>query len=779
MKNTLNNKIFKMLAALVLVTTIILLAVVWNSTSKSITESLTDRLRLAESVVVREINSRQQMLIKNSQLLVDDYMLKRVIESGNKNQIKQALESYRSKLNATFVSIRGTDGRNIESSGRMYDKLDQGKMLDLMRFAETNGDSSDTIAIDETLIWLLYLPIDNTRGVATSFAVLGFAIGEDFLQSLKDIVALDISMLVQTEKTFIVSSLPLKKQRIYDIENSVMNQNKSSWLYLSPVFSDYTLFSRKFNLSNPYNFNSEIYVSADASKLKSSFLQLQLTIAAIAVVALIFAIIVGRIISNQITRPLEYIANYASNISKGNYNESIDLKACSLELDQLLNAFKSMEFGVKQRESEIQYQAQHDMLTKLYNRNYFTEFLQASFASNNCFQVIGINISGFRTINDVFGYEYGDACVRELANRVKQHGGTSARTSGGEILWSPKEPLRFEEIEKFKAKLDQSIHIEKIHLPIITSIGILNCPTDTNSAEDLYRRMNIVIDEAQLTNSLVAEFSHDFEDCYLRRLAIIDNLKTALSTNSRDLSLSYQPKIDLETLCVADAEALIRWNDKELGFVPPDEFILIAEQAGLINQVTTWVLEQVACDIVNFKKQGVDICIAVNISAQDLLDEEFTNRTRSLLAKHSLSNADISFELTESVIVQEPEKSILQMQVLRDEGFSLAIDDFGTGYSSLSYITRLPVDTIKIDKCFVMPLATNEGEQSICKAVLKLASNFNMRVVAEGVEDGVAMNMLKAWGCKYAQGYHISRPLPAQELVAWVKNRHQTTPAIA
>jgi EAL domain-containing protein (putative c-di-GMP-specific phosphodiesterase class I) len=288
--------------------------------------------------------------------------------------------------------------------------------------------------------------------------------------------------------------------------------------------------------------------------------------------------------------------------------------------------------------------------------------------------------------------------------------------------------------------------------------------------------MNIVIDEAKLSASLIANFSHDFEDRYLRRLAIVENLRNALASTSRDLSIAYQPKLNLIDASVKHAEALIRWNDETLGFVPPDEFIAIAEQAGLIHQVTLWVLEQVACDIQSFKKQGLDICVAVNISAHDLLDETFVHHTKALLSKYELSNSDISFELTESAIVQNPDKAISQMQALRDEGFSLAIDDFGTGYSSLSYITMLPVDTIKIDKCFVMPLASSKAEQSICKAVLQLAKNFNMQVVAEGVEDMQAMKMLKYWGCEYAQGYHISRPVSATDLVEWVKQKNIDLP---
>lgn len=775
MKDTLNNKIFKMLAALILGITLVLLGVVWNSTSKSITDNLTNRLGLAESVVSRDLINRQQTFIQNAQAMVDDIVFQRALIAGNQQTIQQALESYRVSIDASFVSIKEADGQEIESAGELYKNLNSKQSRAAIKVSQERGDALDLLVLNERLVWVLYLPIISSDRTNTSYAVIGMVISEKYLQSLKAMVSHDISVLTQENKSFVVSSLPYAKKRLSYLEESLLENNKNNWLYLNSLFNSNTLFSRKFTHASASSVNQVIYISADGSELKSQFLQLQITIGAIALIALMIAIIIGRLLSQQITRPLEYIAQYAANISRGDYSKSFELDASSTEIDQLLKAFKSMEFGVKQRESEIQFQAQHDMLTKLHNRNYFTQYLNQLFSSNTRFQAIGINISGFRTVNDVFGYQYGDGCVRELAKRVKDQGGASARITGGEILWIPTSPMHIEDIAKLKVALDKSIQIEEISLPITTSIGILDCPKDTHSAEDLFRRMNIVIDEAQLAPGLIAQFSSHFEEKYLRRLAIIHNLRLALSSNSPDLSLAYQPKINLATLSVKHAEALIRWNDKELGFVPPDEFILIAEQAGLIHHVTTWVLQQVTSDISYFKKQGIELCIAVNISAQDLLDEEFTNRTRALLKVHELSNTDISFELTESVIVQDPEKSIQQMQALRDEGFSLAIDDFGTGYSSLSYITRLPVDTIKIDKCFVIPLATSEGEQSICKAVLNLASNFNMQVVAEGVEDMKSMAMLKKWGCKYAQGYHISRPIPASELVKWLKLRVSTS----
>ena len=758
-----------MFASLVLLTTLVLLVVVWSSTSNTITENLTSKLDLAEAVVRKELMNRQQISLKNSHILIDGLTFKRTLDDGNKDTIQKAITSYRDMMNAEFISIKTRNGEELGVSGRRYEILDSKKELALMDIAQEDGEASNLMVIDNRLVWMLWLPIITTENSTELFALIGFEVDQTYLETVKPLVLLDISILVQNETSLIISSLPTEKRSAAYLEQSLINSSDNSLIYLNPALNTNSLFSRKFSLHNMGDATPVIYVSADGVNVKSHFMQLQLTIGAIALFALVIAIFAGRLLSKQITKPLEYIAEYAMNMSKGDYSGSFQLQACSVELNQLLSAFRSMEQGVKQRESEIVFQAQHDVLTGLYNRNYLSKHLDALFEGKQCFQAIGIKVKGFRTINDVFGYQYGDACVQELAKRINACSGTSARMSGGEILWLPSSILSKHEIDKFKASLDQNVHVNNVSVPIQTSIGILNCPSDTSSSEELYRRMNIVIDKAQLSSNLIIEFSNEFEERYLRRLAIIKNLRLALASDSSDLSLHYQPKIDLETLQVNHAEALIRWSDRELGFVPPDEFILIAEQAGLIHQVTSWVLNQVINDLQTLKEQHINICIAINISAQDLLNEDFAEYTRGLLSKHNLCNGDISFELTESVIVQEPERSIEQMQSLRDAGFSLAIDDFGTGYSSLSYVTQLPVDTIKIDKCFVLSLATNLGEQAICKAVLALAKSFNMKVVAEGVEDAESMALLRTWGCAFAQGYHIARPMPVLDLVNYMQ----------
>ena len=305
-------------------------------------------------------------------------------------------------------------------------------------------------------------------------------------------------------------------------------------------------------------------------------------------------------------------------------------------------------------------------------------------------------------------------------------------------------------------------------MPIKLVFTVVNCPADADNAQDLFRRMNILLDEAEMGANWLLQFSSEIEQRYLRRLSIITELKEVLQSEQDELSMVYQPKISLKTRQVNGLEALIRWNSQRLGFIPPDEFIEIAEQAGFIEQVTDWVLNRVVVDILSLREQQIFIKPAVNLSTQDIQNRPLLDRLISLLDDNGLTASDITLEITESDLVADAKIAIANLQFLQDKGFSIAIDDFGTGYSSLAYLKNLPVSAIKIDKAFVLNLSTDTEDQQIVHTVLSLSNIFDLEVVAEGVEDANAMEILADWGCDTAQGYYISRPLPLGGLIDWL-----------
>ena len=429
-----------------------------------------------------------------------------------------------------------------------------------------------------------------------------------------------------------------------------------------------------------------------------------------------------------------------------------------------------MQASIKSREKHIRYQAEHDVLTGLFNRNYVEGYFESELGSGHSVQVVAITVIGFRTINDLYGYSNGDNTLKALAERLQRWPGTSARLAGGEILYITHDALNDDQLETLKHILEQPVESNLIAIPVKVAMAVIDCPKDASSSEELFRKMNIVTDEAIHSDSWCVRYKADLEDKYTIRQSITTELKRALISQQNELSMVYQPKIDLQTMKVCSMEALIRWNNSVLGFVPPDEFITIAEQAGLIEQVTSWVMKQTISDLAYFREKGYGFTVAMNLSTQDIQNKVLLTKLVSLLTEEGLSPEALELEITESDLVADASLAIENLNELTARGFHFAIDDFGTGYSSLAYLKNLPVKTIKIDKSFILSLASDENDQQIVRTVLSLANVFNLKVVAEGVEDTASLDILKEWGCDIVQGYYISRPLNCADLENWLQN---------
>ena len=485
---------------------------------------------------------------------------------------------------------------------------------------------------------------------------------------------------------------------------------------------------------------------------------------------MIIALAFSLVLAKNVTKPVSNLVKAVNRVASGSYGSTLDEPSKLREITELANAVDSMQANIKSRELDIRYQAEHDVLTGLFNRNYVENYFESEINKERALQVVAITVIGFRTINDLYGYSNGDNTLKALAQRLQRWPGISARLAGGEVLYISHESLNDEQLETLKHILEQPVESNLIAIPLKVAMAVLECPQDAFTSEELFRKMNIVTDEAIHSDKWCVRYRAELEDKYNRRLSITTELKRALASQQNELSMVYQPKIDLVTMKVCSMEALIRWNSSVLGFVPPDEFITIAEQAGLIEQVTSWVMKQTISDLAYFRERGYDFTVAMNLSTQDIQNKVLLSNLVSLLNEKGLSPDALELEITESDLVADASLAIENLNELTARGFHFAIDDFGTGYSSLAYLKNLPVKTIKIDKSFILSLASDENDQQIVHTVLSLAAVFNLKVVAEGVEDLASLNILKDWGCDVAQGYYISRPLKLADLEEWLQN---------
>ena len=765
----LNQSIFRLVVGLVMLTALMILINVWTSTSKHAQNQLNGNLKVAQNVFEQVLENRENVLYNSANVLTADFGFKQAVATGDVPTIDSALYNHGGRISADLMALVSLDGSNITSVPQILEAGADFPYPRIVHNAVVDGGASSLLLIKRRLYQVMMLTIDAPTPIAV--AVIGFEINQEWGQQLKNVTQLETTIEVQAngKNSFTISTLPDEM-----IPLALSEQGQAlSWLSLT-LFNDVPYVSRQFLLAEEGNFNVVITLSNDVKRLFSDFSALQMNISLIAVLAIILALCFAALFSRKVAKPLVALADIAQRISAGDYNKAINTESSSTEVSNLAIALESMQSNIRQREEKISYQAQHDILTGLNNRYNMESLLNAKFELNKPFQVLGINVFGFRSINDVFGYHNGDTCLQVLAKRLLVHGGLGARLAGGELLWVPDEHVTHEQLLEFRNELEQPIETGDASIITKVSIGMLNCPTDASNAEELFRRMNIVLDETQLSEQLLLNYKPEFEQRYLRRLSIIAELKTALDDQQDELSLFYQPKLDLVSGKVTKVEALIRWNNAILGFVSPDDFISVAEQAGFIGKITDWVINQAIKDAVTLKDAGMDVSIAINLSAKDVMDNALLPHITSLMSASELDSKALSFEMTESDLVREPEKAIQQLRAFRERGFELAIDDFGTGYSSMSYLKSLPVTTLKVDKSFVLKLDSQQGDQKIVRTVIDLAHSFGLNVVAEGIESQATLQLLQNWGCELAQGYYMCKPLPFADFIQW-HNKHQST----
>ena len=274
--------------------------------------------------------------------------------------------------------------------------------------------------------------------------------------------------------------------------------------------------------------------------------------------------------------------------------------------------------------------------------------------------------------------------------------------------------------------------------------------------------------EAKRANAGVVVFDQRYDQGSRDRLSLMSDLRKAVDRD--ELTLVYQPKVSLRDASGRYVEALVRWRHPTRGLVAPSEFIPFAEQTGYIRSITMWVLSRAIAQCAAWRAEGLPMHVSINISARDVMDAQLPDRVVALLENHGCAARWISFEITESAILDDPGHAVANLNRLHALGCQIAIDDYGTGYSSLAYLRRLPLHELKIDKSFVMGMSGDANDDVIVRSTIELAHNMHLMVVAEGVEDEPTLERLRALGCDMAQGFHLSRPVAADQAAAWARD---------
>ncbi len=434
----------------------------------------------------------------------------------------------------------------------------------------------------------------------------------------------------------------------------------------------------------------------------------------------------------------------------------------------LAGARTLVSFRQVRRLSDARRQAVTDDLTGLGNRRSLFDDGGQSLDSANAadrIALILIDLDNFKEINDSFGHPVGDELLREIARRLSgcvSNNDLLVRLGGDEfallITLAPSDDSR-EVAAGILDRIAQPFTIAGARLLVNGSAGVAERNDEALHIVDLLRRADVAMYAAKGTHSRAERYDPQLDEANRIRLETIQDLNAALDRH--EFVLHYQPKIDVASGAVFGAEALVRWQHPTRGLLYPDAFLAIVEQVGLMHAVTQEVLETAVRQVASWRTDGLELSVAVNLSASDLLDDSLADRIERLLEEHSVPADVLELEITESVIMFDAQRARTVLEALRLLGCRIAIDDYGTGYCALAYLRDLPVDELKLDRSFVASMSTDPRSTAIVRSTIELAHELGLRVVAEGIEDQDALDTVANFACDYAQGYHFSRAVPA------------------
>jgi diguanylate cyclase (GGDEF)-like protein len=491
--------------------------------------------------------------------------------------------------------------------------------------------------------------------------------------------------------------------------------------------------------------------------------------------AMLLAGLVAAGLAMSMVRPLRKLRTTAERMANGDLGRRTGVRPGD-EIGDLGHAFDRMAERLQDSVEALTRQALNDTLTTLPNRVLLHQRLSTAIASGDDLALLIIDLDRFKEVNDTLGHPSGDALLQQLAARLRnavRKSDTIARLGGDEfaiVLPGASQEEAFGIAESLLTVITRPFDLNERSVTIGASVGIAALPQHGPDADTLLRCADVAMYVAKRSGQGVAVYSPEQDQHSLSRLVLIADLREAIDRD--ELTLAFQPLVECREQRAVGVEALVRWSHPKHGLIPPDQFVPLAEQTGLITRMSRWVLRSAVRQHCEWRRIGLCIPVSVNLSMRDLHDPGLPDGVRALLEEFGVGADSLRVEITESSLMLDPRRALETLVQLRELGVQASIDDFGTGYSSLAYLKQLPVQELKIDRSFVRDLSVDDNDLAIVRSTIDLAHNLGLSVVAEGVEDEHTDVLLRRFGCDKAQGYLFSRPLPGEQLTAWLLERN-------
>lgn len=779
MRTSFRNKLLLLIVGLLAVTLASSLLAVMRASTNAVEDIVRAELEVVERVFRSLLQDDREQLRNRAELLAGDFAFKRAIATGEEATMLSALANHGERIKADFVVMLSRGGEVLLSTHPLE------RLPDSVRIVVEGGSAqaaSTLVLLDEQPFQLVLVPV--LAPDLLGWVGLGTAVDRSMLEELRGITNADITLVAYAGgrgARLLQSTLPPA------LTGGLESRESSSdmALQLADSLSRERWLSREVNLLQEDGQQLVALLSQSLQQALNNYRPLRQQMLIIGFVALGLAGLTALVIARSVTQPIYALVNAARRITDGNYSRRINL-AAGEEFGMLADTLNLMQDTVSEREARIRHQAQHDMLTQLPNRYYINSVFNNRLSESpqrNQFAMALLELDNLQQLTDLYGSEFSDTVLQQIAERISvslRRGDIAARVADSQIL------LFFDDlthagvatvVQKLRADFAEPLLIDGVPVRLEPLLGFVFAPQHGQQFDELLRRAQIALGFARSAGDGCAVYQIGQDEVHLRQITLAHRLQAAVE--AENFTVFYQPKYDLVAHRVGQVEALMRWTDPELGQVFPDEFIPVAEQTGIITDISMIVLKQVLRQLQDWERAGIDLTVCVNLSGADILQAGFVRHAIDSLQASGLDSSAIIIEVTETMMMADMDVALANIREFETAGIRLAIDDFGTGFSSLAQLKMLPVQELKIDKSLILRLDQDSDDQKIVRSTIEMAHYLGLKVVAEGVENLASLRLLQGMGCDAVQGYYVARPMTAAALQIWLADLPPQVEAIA
>jgi diguanylate cyclase (GGDEF)-like protein len=734
---------------------------------------LAQDLAVGERIWQRLLAQRASKLTLGASVLAADFGFRDAAASGDVETLRSALANHGARIGATMTAMLASD-----LSLRALGETTQANAFDALRpLARTLAEQGSALAlVGDQPYQVVMVPMKAP--VLVGYVVMGFALDNALVEDMRAVSGLHAVVLVRgatgLERSVLSTLTPAATAALV----AQADGGDEATLGGSPHLVRRIAQIGPAGTSHDPRMRTVLLRSVQEAI--EPYRELQTTLALLTLAGLFLAGLASIVTARRVTTPLRSLVSASERLGRGEYDQPLEHQQREDEIGELARSFDHMRTSIGVQQAEIRQLAYWDPLTGLPNRAQFRDAVRAAIADaaegRRAVAVILLDLDRFKHVNDVLGYAFGDRLLKGVAERLSKHvlreGDLVARLSGDEfalLLLDSDAPTALRVAERVSEVFHEPLVLDDHTVDVAAGFGVACYPEHAGDADLLISHAEVAMYAAKRKTSVAMVYDPSTDAGSALTLSLLTELRRALE--QQELRLFLQPKIALAGARAGQmigAEALVRWQHPTRGLVPPMQFIPFAEQTGFVRQLTLWILEATARQWPALQALGLER-VSVNLSTRDLLDQELPAKLQRILLQHDVPASALCLEITESAIMDEPQRAEATLNTLSEAGFKLSIDDFGTGYSSLAYLKRLPVDELKIDKSFVMAMESDEDDAKIVRSTIDLAHNLGLSVVAEGVENAAVMQHLALLHCDEAQGFHMSRPLPAAEMGAFAR----------